>query len=125
MIFFGRTIALRTLALIVGIIVLGLLALYIPSCMQKQRSVAAQTRLDVEQGKAAVASGKDASDAQASVNRNEVASETLGRENERSIRDAEGSNAVVAAPVNDAGLRALCSRKSYANTERCRLLNAR
>ena len=122
---FGYTIALRTLALIAGLIALTLLALYVPSCLQKQRSRAAQARMNTAQGEAAVASGKDASEAQASVNSNEVASETLGRENERAIRDAEGSTAVVAAPANAAGMRALCSRKSYANTERCRLLNAR
>ncbi len=122
---FGYHIAPRVIALIAGLILMAALVFYIPSCLQKQRSQAAQARLDAEQGKAAVASGKDASEAQAAVNRNEVASEALGRENEKEIRNAEGSNAVVAAPANDAGMRALCQRKAYINSEQCRLLNAR
>lgn len=122
---FGYQLALRTLALIAGLLVLVGLALYIPSCVQKQRSAAAQARMNDARGEAAVASGKDASEAQATVNRNEVASEALGRENERTIRNAQGSDAVVAAPARNAGMLALCRRQSYRDSEQCKLLNAR
>lgn len=115
----------RTLALIVGLLVLCALAFAIPSCLQQRRSAAAQNRVDRAQATATVESAREASNVQATVNANEVESEALSRSNERTIRDAEGSNAVVAAPVRSATLSALCLRRVYRDTERCRLLNAR
>ena len=115
----------RTLTIIVALLVLCALAFAIPSCLQKQRSAAAQNRIDKAQGTATVESAREAGQVQASVNANEVASEQLGRDNEKEIRNAEGANAVVAAPVRNATIASLCKRAAYRDTERCRLLNAR
>jgi len=124
MIIFGRTISRLTLGVLGIILILALVAFGTSQC-SKRKSVEAQSRMDKAQTDAAIASGKDASQVQADVNRNETASETLGRQNERTIRNAQGSNAVVAPGANAAGLRAVCRRKAYSDSERCRLLNAR
>lgn len=115
----------RTLALIAGIILLAIAAWAIPSCLAKQRNAASQTRVDRAQATATVESAREASATQSTVNANEVASEALGRSNERSIRDAKGSDAVVSPAAHDAGLRAICRRKVNRDREQCRLLNAR
>ncbi len=116
---------LRTLALIAGIVLLAIAAWAIPSCLAKQRNAASQARVDRAQATATVESARDASATQSTVNANEVASEALGRSNERSIRDAQGSDAAVSPASRDAGLLALCRRKAYRDSEQCRLLNAR
>lgn len=116
---------IRTLALILGLVALFVAALMIPNCVAKYRSQAAQARLGAEQSQAAVESGREASEAQAGVSANQAASEALGRSNEKDIRSAEGANAVVAAPVRDAGLASLCRRAAYRDRPKCRLLNAR
>lgn len=120
-----RSLSARTTAMVIAAIIVVALLLYIPSCMQKRRSEAAQARVGNAQAQAGQESAKASSETQAQVNRNEVASETLGRDNEKEIRNAQGSDAPVAAPARDAGLASLCRRKSYSNSERCRLLNAR
>ena len=116
---------LRTIALIAALVALACLAFAIPSCLQKRRAAGDQNRVDHAQAGAAQESAGDASLTQSTVNANEVASEALGRSNEKEIRDAQGSDAPVAAPARDAGLASLCRRAAYRDTERCRLLNAR
>jgi hypothetical protein len=119
------TLAPRVIMVIAAIVLIAVLAFAVPSCLQKRRAAADQNRVDHAQAGAAQASAKDAGQTQSTVNANEVASEALGRSNEKDIRDAQGSDAVVAAPANTAGIRALCLRRAYRDTERCRLLNAR
>ncbi len=119
------TFALRTILLVAALVALVIACVAIPSCLQKRRSAAAQAKVERSQAEAAKSSAKDASEAQAQINRNEVESEALGRSNERTIRDAQGSNAVVAAPARDAGIAALCLRRAYRDTERCRMLRTR
>lgn len=115
----------RTIAVIVGLIALVLAAAIIPGCVRQWRSEKAQTRIDAAQATAAQTSAGEASQTQSTVNANEVESEALGRSNEKDIRNAEGSDAPVAAPAGAAGIRALCMRRVYRDTERCRLFNAR
>ena len=104
---------------------LAVAALTVPSCIAKHRAQAAQARVNAAQGQAAVESGKDASEVQATLNRNEMAGEALGRDNERSIRNAQGANAVVAAPARDAGIASLCRRAIYRDNPRCRVQQPR
>ncbi len=120
---FGYQLAIRTIALIVGLIALALLALYIPSCLQKQRSQAARARVDAEQGKAASDSAKDAIGTVAASGEAAAASEDLTRTNERDIKAAPGANVKVAPQVQAAGLRALCRRKAYAVNPKCKVLS--
>ncbi len=115
----------RAIGLILGLCVMAFLAFYIPSCLQKQRSAKVQNRIDTAQATATVESAREASATQSTVNANEVASEALGRSNEQEIRNAQGSDAVVAAPARDAAIASLCKRAAYRNAERCRLLYAR
>lgn len=115
----------RTIALIIGLSLMAFLVFYIPSCLQKQRAAADQNRVDTAQAGAAQASGNEAAYTQMAVNANEVASEQLGRDNEKEIRNAEGANAVVAAPVRDATIASLCRRAAYRDSPKCRMLNAR
>lgn len=116
----GYEIAGRTIALVIGIIVIVALVLYIPSCLQKRRSEAAQSRVDSAQAGAQQNSGKDAIGTVANAGEREAASEDVTRANERDIRAAEGAGDRVNPAVQSAGLRALCRRAAYQNDPRCK-----
>lgn len=79
----------------------------------------AEAKLRGNQVEAAQASGKDAVNTVGEAGKRESASADLDRTNEGEIRNAEGADAAVAAPVRDAGLRSLCRRASYRNDPRC------
>lgn len=113
--------ARRTIALIAGLIALAILAAVIPSCLQKQRSERAQTRVDAAQTGAVLESGMEASNAQAGIATNDMATGALGRTNAEDIRNAEGSNLVVPDAARAAWLRSICKRKANADRAECRV----
>lgn len=79
----------------------------------------AEARLGRNQAEAAAESGSDAVNTVGAAGDREAAIDALTRDNDRSIRDAEGSDVPVAAPARDAGLDALCRRAAYRNSLRC------
>ena len=79
----------------------------------------AEARLSRNQAQAAAQSGADAVNTVGRAGDREAASDALTRSNEGMIRNAEGGDAKVAAPVNDAGLAALCRRASHRDSPRC------
>lgn len=81
----------------------------------------AEARLGKNQAEAASQSGSDAVNTVGKAGEREAESDALTRDNERSIRDAEGSDAKVATPARDAGLAALCRRAAYHDDPRCRV----
>lgn len=119
------TFALKSVVIAIIMAMLAFALIFGVRSCDKRRSAAAQAKVERSQAEAASSSAKDASEVQAQINRNEVASDALGRENEKDIRNAEGSNAVVAAGAHNAGLLALCRRTVNRDSERCKLLNAR
>lgn len=112
----------RVIAMIVGAILLVVgLALLVHSC-DVSKSRGAQSRLDRAQTQATINSGADAVNTVGTVSSNEAQANDLTRSNDRDIRNAEGSNAVVNPAARDAGLRALCLRRAYRDTPKCKLL---
>jgi hypothetical protein len=113
----------RTLVLI-AVIALLVIAIIIvgPAACNRIRSQSAQHRLDQGQGEALANSAADAVKTQGEANRREGESEALSRANEKDIRNAQGANDPVNPDANAAGLRALCRRAAYRDSERCRLL---
>ncbi len=81
----------------------------------------AEAKLGRNQAEAAAASGSDAVNAVGEAGKREADSDALTRDNERSIRDAEGSDAKIATPARDAGLAALCRRAAYRDSPACRM----
>lgn len=79
----------------------------------------AEARLGRNQAEAAAESGADAVNTVGAAADREAAGDALTRSNETEIRNAEGADAEVAAPVNDAGLDALCRRAAYRDSVRC------
>ena len=79
----------------------------------------AEARLSRNQAQAAQESGSDAVNTVGRAGEREAASDALTRSNEKEIRNAEGADAVVAAPVRDAGLASLCKRRAYSRDPRC------
>lgn len=94
---------------------------YVQSCQQRRQD-AAEGRLKDEQTGALGDSAKDAIKTQGDVAGRERESEALGRQNEKEIRDAEGASDAVNPAVRDAGLRSLCRRPAYRDSQRCKLL---
>jgi hypothetical protein len=117
----SRTVA-RILFVAIAAAILASI-LYLQSC-QAARQQGAQSRVDRGQTEALGNSAADAIATQGAAAARERASEDLGRTNEREIRNAKGANAPVDPAARDAGLRSLCRRAAYRESERCRLLGA-
>lgn len=81
----------------------------------------AEAKLGRNQAEAAAQSGSDAVNTVGQAADREAASDALTRDNERTIRNAEGSSATVAQPANDAGRAALCRRAAYRDDPACRV----
>lgn len=112
----------RVIAIIVGVVLLILaVGLFVRSC-DKRRSEAAQSRMERAQGDAQANSAADAVNTISRSGEAQAASEELTRKNEQEIRNAKGADTAVDPAVRDAGLRSLCRRTAYRDSERCRLL---
>lgn len=111
-------LAATVLALVMLIILFG------PAACQKLRNAGLQHDTDQHQIVATQNSAVDAVQTQGGVNTNQAASEDLTRTNAEEIRNAKGSDAHIDPAAQLAGLRALCRRPSYRDSERCRLLVA-
>ncbi len=120
----GYFIAGRTIALVVGLVVLAVICFSIPTCISKWRSQGAQGRLERGQAGAFTNSAADAVNTQGAANAREADSEALTRSNEGIIRNAQGSTDPVNPAVRDAGLDSLCRRPSYRDSKRCRMRRA-
>lgn len=118
---FGREITSRVVGLIVGGLILFLLVSFGLYQCDKRRSERAQSRVDAAQAEAATNSASDAIGTVSRRGAEETAAEQLTRDNERDIRAAPGAGDQVNAGVNAAGLKALCRRDAYKNTERCKI----
>jgi hypothetical protein len=118
---FGYEFAAKTVAYVVGGIILVVLVLLLLSQCEKRRNEHAQGKVDDAQVGAATNSAADAINTVSAAGQNEAASEDLTRQNERDIRAAEGAGDRVNMGVNTAGLQALCRRDAYRNSERCKI----
>lgn len=118
---FGKGAARVILFLVIAAVVLALM--FLTQCAMTRN---AKTEVNVSKGQAgaAVASGSDAVDTVGVVSANATAADAMTKENEDAIRNAEGADAPVSAPVRDAGLASLCRRASYRNDAKCLQLAA-
>jgi hypothetical protein len=116
----GREIAARTIALVVGIVMMiGAISFGLYQCDQR-RNEGAQSKVSTGQAGAAGESGRDAVDTTAGAGKREAGSEELTRSNERDIRGAEGAGDAVKPGVDAAGRSALCKREAYRNDPKCK-----
>jgi type II secretory pathway component PulM len=116
--------SLATIRLIgAGLLVLLLVAalLWGPAACNRIRGLEAQSKVDRGQTEALGNSAADAVETQGKANQRETESEAVTRSNEKEIRNADGANDPVNPAVRDAGLRSLCRRAAYRNSERCRV----
>jgi len=114
-------VAGRLVALVVGgLVLLAAISFGLSQC-QKRRSEAAQSRVEHSQGEAATNSAADAIGTVTASGARETASEDLTRTNERDIRSAEGADQRINPAAQVAGLKALCRREAYRNSERCKI----
>jgi Flp pilus assembly protein TadB len=115
----------RLVAMLGALVALVLLVgLTVRSC-DKHRSQAAQGRVDRGQTEALSNSAADAVDTLGNAAAREGASEDLTRSNEQEIRNAPGAKAPVDPAARAAGLRSLCRRAAYRDSEQCRMLKPR
>jgi hypothetical protein len=114
-------ISARIIGAVVGAVALIVgLALLVHSC-DVRRSKDAQSRVNAGQAGAFQNSASDATSTIQNTANEAVSDEELTRKNERDIRNAKGSNAAVDPAARDAGLRALCLRRSYRDDPKCRV----
>ena len=107
---------------IFAVFLLGLILLGVNQC-QKRQSMGVQSRVDQGQAGAADNSAADAVQTQGQANARERTSEDLSRTNEKEIRNAPGANDPVNPAARDAGLRSLCRRAAYRDSQKCKLFN--
>lgn len=104
--------------LILLAVVLAVTLLAVRSCQSAQTAHTTSTLATGQTG-AAVASGADAANTVGNRIDADAATDTLTRDNGVTIRNAQGAEVIIAAPVRDAGLAALCRRAAYKDTQRC------
>lgn len=119
MLIFGRQIAGRVIAMVVGAILLIAIAGFGLYQCDQRRNEAAQGKVSGAQAGAAENSAADAINTVSEAGQREAASEGLTRSNERDIRGAEGASERVKPGVDAAGRAALCRREAYRNDPRC------
>lgn len=114
---------MTSIRLAIAVAVLSLVLLIVgPAACQKIRSLGLEKRVAQEQLDAHGASAVDAIDTAGNVSAVERAADDLTRSNEKEIRNAQGADTRLDPDAQRAGLRALCRRPSYRDSERCRLL---
>jgi hypothetical protein len=84
------------------------------------RTAKTETKLATGQAGAAMQSGQDAANTVGNRMAADADEDATTRSNGDLIRNAQGSDAPVAAPARDAGLTALCRRVAYRDTPRCK-----
>lgn len=124
MIIRGYELGAKAIAVIAVALLLVAFLLFGPAACRKYQSMRAQNRLNTEQTGALANSAADAVKTQGEANKRETDSEATTRENEKEIRNAEGASDAVNPAVRDAGIRSLCKRPAYRDSERCKLFNA-
>lgn len=112
-----KTVA-RILAVVVIVLLIGTF-LFLRQC-SAERTAKTETKLATGQAGAAIQSGQDAVNTVGTVEGNSSSGDALTKANGDTILNAQGANAVVAAPVRDAGIAALCRRPSYRDNPRCK-----
>jgi uncharacterized protein YdbL (DUF1318 family) len=117
----GREIAGRTIAAVIGLVLLALLMSITLYQCDKRRDEKAQGKVDSAQSDAATNSAADAINTVSEAGQRETASEELTRDNDREIRAAEGAAERVKPGVDYAGRRALCKRPAYVNDPKCKV----
>jgi biopolymer transport protein ExbB/TolQ len=120
MMIFGKEIAVKLIAMVVGALLLIVVVGFTVRSCDQRRSRASQARVERSQAEAASNSAADAIGTVARSSEASRASEELTRSNEQQIRGAAGANDKVNPAVRDAGIAALCRRQSYANDPRCK-----
>lgn len=106
-------------ALLVAVALLAIGALFTVRSCQSARTARTTSTLATGQTGAALASGADAANTIGNRMDADATSDTITRENDVTIRNAQGAEVIIAAPVRDAGLAALCRRVAYKDTPRC------
>jgi hypothetical protein len=111
----------RALALIIGGLVIAALIVGFLLLEQCSATRSSKTRADIATGQAGATmiSGNDAVNVVGGRAEADAAGDKLTRENEDAIRQAEGADAPVAAPVRDAGHASLCGRDAYRGKPEC------
>lgn len=107
----------KPLGMVVGAIIVLLALFWLYSAITANPR--AKARLARNQATAALESGADAVNTVGRAADREAAADALTRDSERTIRNAEGADAAVAAPVRDAGLASLCQRRAYRSEPKC------
>jgi len=112
-----RNLARILVAIVFVLLIAGFVALR--SC-QAERGAKMQAKVSSGQAGASLQSGQDAANTVGNRMDADASEDQLTRTNGDDIRKADGASAPVAAPVRDAGLKALCSRAAYRDSPRCK-----
>lgn len=117
----ARAALIRLALAIAGVVLLILVVGFSVRSCDKRHSEAAQQKVNQAQTGAVLESGADASNTQANVAANDMATANLDAQNEKDIRHAKGADAIIDPAAQSAGLRALCKRKAYRDRPECRV----
>lgn len=118
-IFDPTAIPRKIAAAIIAAVLVALLAWAAFHWWQSSVNSGAEARLATSQSHAITESAKDAIGATGAVSARSEAGDSITRDNDHAIRQAEGADAPVSHAVNDAGIAGLCKRRAYRCDPKC------
>lgn len=114
-----RGFAARNLVRILIAVAVLIAVWWLVASLTSGKSAKVEARLGANQVEAATESGADAVETIGKQMAAEGTHDTITRENDDAIRNAEGADAPVAPAVRDAGRRSLCRRAAYRGDSKC------
>ncbi len=107
-------------ALIAGALVLvGLAGWFVISALTEGKAAQTEATIAGNRADAASQSGSDAVQTVGDQAAGETAIDDLTRSNSNEIRSADGADAPVSSDLRGAGMRSLCRRAAYRDSEKC------
>ena len=112
----------RIALIVCAVATIGGVVLGLRSCAAAPATQAAVAEIDAGLSAARAQSGADAVNDVGNVNERQASAEDISKENRDDIMAASGARAPVDRAVASAGLRSLCRRAAYRDSEQCRRL---
>lgn len=110
----------KPIAWVIGAVIIAGLIWWLVTSLMGGKSAKVEAELNRNQAGAALESGKDAVGVVGGVGERASDADRITQENRDAIGKAKGADAAIEPEALDAGIRALCRRKAYQDSEVCR-----
>lgn len=112
----------KPIAWVIGAVIIAGVAWWLITSLMGGKSAKVEAELNRNQAGAALESGKDAVGVVGGVGDRASEADRITQENRDAIKSAPGAAQTIEPEALDAGIRALCRRKAYQDSEVCKEL---